>query len=367
MTATLLPVRPPEEDAAERELRDAWRAHGAAGTVLDELVAYSGRPLSLADAEGARFPLEDEPFAAAWDGYVREAGERGVWATLRDRLVQLRFPVAAGMSERPEYLAATRRGILPPAGPGLVLNAPGELRLWMQPTPAGRIGVLRVPDRGDFESLVRALTARNEPRPVAASMGACIVSGYNNWDRVAALRRTWECAHPGAGEAGWRAELQLLLPSKELYQDRFILLSDGCYSATPAEALGLEPGEWLRLSGVIRLEHECAHYLMRRVFGPMRNSLHDELLADHAGITAAVGAFRADWFLRFVGLEAYPRYRPGGRLENYRGTPPLSDAAFELLQTVVVRASQRLAAECAASGPAALISLACTSLPQLAR
>jgi hypothetical protein len=365
VTAT---VRPPAEAPAERELRDAWRAHGAAGGVLDELVAYSGRPFSHEDADGAHFPLEDEPFAAAWDGYVREAGECGAWPTLRDRLVQLRFPIAAGMSGRPEYLAATRRGIPPPAGPGLALNAPGELRLWMHPTPAGRIAVLRVPDRGDFESVVRALTARNEPRPVAASMGACIVSGYNNWDRVAALRRTWECAHPGAGEGEWRAELQSLAPRKELYQDRFILLSDGYYSATPPEALGVEPAEWLRLSRVIRLEHECAHYVMRRVFGSMRSSLHDELLADHAGITAAVGAFRGDWFLRFLGLEAHPRYRPGGRLENYRGTPPLSDAAFEILQAVVVRAAERLAAaDPAPSGTAALMSIACTSLPELAR
>jgi hypothetical protein len=354
-----LPARPLE---AAAELRDAWRAHGAAGGVLDELEAYSGRPFAREDAEGVTFPLEDEPFAAAWSGYVREAGERGVWPTLRDRLVQLRFPIAAGMSERPEYLAATRRGIPPPAGPGLVLNAPDELRLWLHPTPAGRIGVLRVPDRGDFESLVRALTARNEPRPVAASMGACIVSGYNNWDRVAALRHAWERAHPRAGEAGWRAEFQSIMPRKELYQDRFILLSEGYYSATPPGALGLDPGEWLRISGVIRLEHECAHYLTRRVFGSMRNSLHDELIADHAGITAAVGSFRGEWFLRFLGLEAHPRYRPGGRLENYRGTPPLSDAAFQLLQAVVVRASDRLAAE-----PAALITIASTSLPELAR
>lgn len=366
MTGTL-PVRPREE-AAQRELRDAWRAHGAAGDVLDELVAYSGRPFSRKDAEGARFPLEDEPFAATWNGYVREAGERGAWPTLRERLVQFRFPVAAGMSERPEYLAATRRGIVPPAGPGLVLNAPGELRLWMHPTPVGRIAVLRVPDRGDFASVVRALTARNEPRPVAESMGACIVSGYNNWDRIAALRRTWQCAHPRADDGAWRAELHSLMPHKELYQDRFILLSDGYYSATPPEALGVQPGEWLRLSRVIRLEHECAHYVMRRVFGSMRNSLHDELLADHAGITAAVGAFRGDWFLRFLGLEAHPRYRPGGRMENYRGTPPLSDAAFELLQVVVVRAAKRLAAvEPAVSGPTALISMACTSLPEFAR
>ena len=39
--------------------------------------------------------------------------------------------------------------------------------------------------REDFVFLVQSLTQRNEPEPVADSMGACIVAGYNNWDRVA--------------------------------------------------------------------------------------------------------------------------------------------------------------------------------------
>ena len=67
--------------------------------------------------------------------------------------------------------------------------------------------------------------------------------------------------------------------------------------------------------------------------------LLDELLADYAGIVAAAGRYRADWFLRFLGLEDYPRYRRGGRLENYRGNPPLSDGAFRVLQTVAYRAA----------------------------
>jgi len=67
----------------------------------------------------------------------------------------------------------------------------------------------------------------------------------------------------------------------------------------------------------------------------MRNNLLDEVIADYFGITAACGRFRADWLLRFFGLESYPRYRAGGRLEHYRGDPPLSDAAFLVLQRLL--------------------------------
>jgi hypothetical protein len=81
----------------------------------------------------------------------------------------------------------------------------------------------------------------------------------------------------------------------------------------------------------------------------MRNNLIDELIADYMGITAAEGKFCADWFLRFLGLEDFPVYRVGGRLENYRGKPELSDGAFVILQSMVKSAAvnlERFDADC---------------------
>nr|WP_194085697.1 hypothetical protein [Methylomusa anaerophila] len=74
----------------------------------------------------------------------------------------------------------------------------------------------------------------------------------------------------------------------------------------------------------------------------MRNNILDELIADYIGIVAA-GHYEAGWFLRFTGLENYPLYRDGGRLEIYRGNPSLSDEAFRVLQTLVKRAAENLA------------------------
>ncbi|MDX1384805.1 MAG: hypothetical protein R3190_14225, partial [Thermoanaerobaculia bacterium] len=143
-----------------------------------------------------------------------------------------------------------------------------------------------------------------------------------------------------------------LLERKELYQDRFILLSSGPYSGVAAGALGLPEERWLELSRTIRLEHECAHYFTRRVLGSMRNTLHDELLADYAGLTAALGHFPADWFLRFLGLEDLPRVRPDGRLQSYRGEPPLSDAALAVLARLVRAAAHNLEKSDGACGDA---------------
>jgi hypothetical protein len=74
----------------------------------------------------------------------------------------------------------------------------------------------------------------------------------------------------------------------------------------------------------------------------MQDNMLDELIADYTGLSAAIGRFRAGWFLRFVGLEDFPRYRSGSRLDIYRGKPPLSDGAFRVLHRLVKAAAENL-------------------------
>lgn len=334
------PAAAVDADPREGARAEILRAFGAGAAEADELLAYN-RSL-FAVPESAGLPLPDEPFVDAWRRYAEQAATRGVLPVLREHLVQLRFPVDAGRSGDAGYQAATRRGALPERTDDLRLEDADGLRLFIHPTPAGAIPVLLATHRADFEALVRALTRKNETVPLPPSMGACMVAGYNNWGRVAELRRAWEAGEVDAGGAGdWGAAFGVLRARKELYQDRFILLSSGAYSGVPAGAMGLEPAEWSRASITIRLEHECAHYLTRRVLGSMRNNLLDELMADYAGIVAAAGRYRADWFLRFCGLEG-EGCRADGRLWNYRGDPSLSDGAFEVLQRLVRAAAAEL-------------------------
>jgi hypothetical protein len=352
--------------------RHVLAAFGAAGAVADELLTYNGGvPARLDPAARVRLPLPPEPHLEAWEAYAAEARIRGAWAVLEERLVQLRFPVREGISQSEAYRRATRQGLPPDDPGGLGLRDPGRLRLWVHASLAGPVPVLHTPDRGDFELLVQALSARNEPEPVPASMGACIVAGFNNWDRVHRYRRQWEEEDPAhALREAWDEEFRRLVPRKELYQDRFLILSDGPYSNVSAEELGLSPEEWGRLSLAIRLQHECTHYLTLRLFGHLGDCLLDEVAADYAGLVAACGHYRADWFLRFVGLEAFPRYRKGGRLENYRGRPPLSDEAFAVLQALVQSAAENLQRLDSAWGPAdrapLVLALCCSTVEELA-
>lgn len=334
-------------EQTRQELRtQILAACGADAAQVEELLAYSDKTFAQSRLPPPlTLPLEAELHVATWMQYAAIAREQGAFETLKQRLVQLQFPIQAGMSQTAAYRAATRKGEPTdrmPEATGLVLQQPDLLELQIHQSLAGAIPILVVRNRSDFVALVQAFAMRNEPQPIPDSMGACIVSGFNNWDRIRQYRHQWERANPTAcSEQDWAAEFQRLVPQKALYQDRFILLSEGPYSAVTAADLGLEAAAWRHLSLLIRLEHECTHYFTYRVLGAMHNHLLDELIADYRGIVVATGHYQADWFLRFMGLES-TCYREGGRLENYRGNPLLSAGAFKILGSLVQAAARNL-------------------------
>jgi hypothetical protein len=327
--------------------RQVLTRFGASSATTAELLTYNTNVFdhSLIAAQSV-LPLEDEPFISAWQEYAAEAQQIGGFAALRKRLVQLNFPVTAGISTTEAYQLATKKGIIPEAfcqGPGLALISPEKVEIQIQPTLAGKVPLIITAEKADFVAFLRAIMLKNEPGDVPDSQGAAMIAGYNNWDRVWQLQERFRQANSGLfTEARWAKEFAQIIPQKHLYQDKFILLSQANYSGIPAEQIHCEAAEWQRLSLIIRREHECTHYFTKRALGSMRNNMLDELIADYAGITAAIGYFKAAWFLTFVGLENYPHYREGGRLQNYRGNPPLSDEAFTILQTLVYHAAQNL-------------------------
>jgi hypothetical protein len=353
------------------------RGFGAGSGVVDELLRY-GENFFVPPRDGMprSFPLDDLPQIEAWRDYLAEASTTGVFSCLAEKLVQLRFPIREGMSRDPDYLRATRRGERPAADQeGLRLDAPDELTLELYPTACGRVPILATRNRSDFVRLLRALAHRNEPDPISDSQGASLITGLNNWDRVGRYRAQWE-ARAGSSEAaaGWPDEMERMAARKELYQDQIVLLSRGPYSDLPAASVGMSERDWLDASLVIRREHECAHLFTKRFFQSARNNLMDELIADYAGIVAAIGRYRADWFLLFLGIEN-GRHHDRGRLQNYRGEPPLSADALAVLCRVVERAARTVESfdhgpRAAARGPAGvagmIVALAALTLEELA-
>lgn len=171
-----------------------------------------------------------------------------------------------------------------PVFPNVRLKEFSSLDTALYQSFGGRIPIMHMRNREEFEKLICAIFYKGEKREIPKSMGALAIKGWKDL---------------------------LGMPH------RAILLSDGYYSAVPPEKIGLEPEEWIRKSFVLRRTHECTHYYTLRAHSFMNNALKDELIADAMGIIEAFGEYRAELFLRFVGLEHYPTYREGGRLQNY--------------------------------------------------
>ena len=124
--------------------------------------------------------------------------------------------------------------------------------------------------------------------------------------------------------------------------NKFIVLSNKPYSNIPASMLDLDDDKWKEYSLVIRREHECTHYFTNRFLGSTHNNLHDELVADFAGIVCATNNYYAKWFLIGMGLgenSADEEPMPG-RFPVY--VPTLSEKAKYIMKTILIKAAKNV-------------------------
>ena len=291
--------------------------------------------------------LRDEPHVEVWRDYAARVARSGTIATLAAFIPQLRFAIRPGMKRDATYRRVVRHGEFRSddvAGMGFHLNQPGSIAVRIHRTIAGAVPVIAVSNRDDFASLVCALANGNEPRRLPQALGACAISNFTNWHRV----HLWCHANVGAADDGSAdersARLRRALRDRAISKDRFFLLSDGPYSGVAATDMELGDEAWREISLRLRLEHESAHYITQRIVGPTFNPLVDEIAADWAAITAVAGRYRADWFLRFMGVQDESTTGAGGRLEHYCDRRIMSEAEVQRARSAVRQAALMLEA-----------------------
>ena len=176
-------------------------------------------------------------------------------------------------------------------------RSPELIEIKMYDSFAGRIPIIYVRDPDDFEQLVTNAAYRGVRPEGLEKTGASFISGKTT---------------------------------------RFIILSAKPYSNVPASELGLDTNiDWSEKSLLLRREHECTHYFTKQTYGTTNNILHDEIMADFIGIYEVFGFYRADWFLRFMGIIE----GSGDRLKFYTESlsPMVSEAVTELLKEAAYR------------------------------
>ena len=143
-------------------------------------------------------------------------------------------------------------------------HSPEKLSLEIYDSFAGKIPIITVRDPEDFEQLVTNIAYKGIRPDNISSTGASFISGKTT---------------------------------------RFIILSAKAYSNVPASELGISDASlWQEKSIRLRRGHECTHFYTKQIYGITNNILHDEIMADFIGMVEAFGFYKAEWFLRFMGI-----------------------------------------------------------------
>ena len=174
----------------------------------------------------------------------------------------------------------------------VAFRSPEMLEIKLYDSSAGKIPIISVWDTDDFEQLVTNVAYKGVRPEHLSETGASFLSNKTT---------------------------------------RFIILSAKPYSNVPACELGLpDEAEWQEKSLLLRRGHECTHYFTKQTYGITNNILHDEIIADFMGIYETFGFYKAEWFLRFMGIIK----GSGGRFVYYTKELPerVGNAVSELAE-----------------------------------
>lgn len=178
-------------------------------------------------------------------------------------------------------------------------------------TPAGPIEVLFLKDRSDFETFLQIIGHKSQPVPIARTVGAVTYLGIADWGAIAAAH----AAYVEAGGQDWGSEFARLAKQPGMFRAELVVISEGPYSNVPAAETPYGEDEWTRVSREIRLHHECAHVVCRRLMPDLVAPVWDEITADVVGLICATSDYDASLAGRFLGVTASGF--AGGRLSEY--------------------------------------------------
>ena len=163
-------------------------------------------------------------------------------------------------------------------------------------TPSGEVEALFLANRDDFETFLRCVLYRAQRRTISPTVGAMTIAGLPDWEVLRAKQ------HELMEEYGenWAEEYRAFIGEPDKYKITMLLLSEGPNSNVPAGEVGLSEDEWLERSREIRLYHELAHVVCRRLLPDDILPVWDEVTADFHGILRAFGAYDATLALRYI-------------------------------------------------------------------
>lgn len=244
------------------------------------------------------FPLEDEMFIKTWSKYEDDAASLGAFPVIRKAVPHLNFPIDDKLADTPEYKDAIFYANIKPErtdGEGLPLKDADHLQLAIIQSDAGSLPMLFVPEREDFESIIKAVNCSNTNKEVLPEITSTTMLPFRNTARIAVHRERYEKKKALMNlNTTWRDEYAKLLMKPEQYLDTFIMVSGEGASGVSASEMDLPEDEWKAKSIVIGREKEALKYYMRRIFLVEKPHPYVEFIAYYTALISAMGSFNAD-------------------------------------------------------------------------
>ena len=248
---------------------------------------------------------------------------RAVVESLAKRFPQLYVAPAEGAQDT-NRLAATR-GMVPEGANLDHFASDPEDTLYSTDTPAGPVETVFLKNRSDFETFLRIIGNKSMPVEIARTVGAITYRGIPDWGAVACAREEYLAN----GGDDWASEFARLASTPGSFRAELVVVSEGPYSNVSASMTRYSEEEWLRISREIRLHHECAHVVCRRLLPDDVLPVWDEVTADVVGLLCATGEYDAHLAALFLGVTA--NGFSGGRLSEY-----LDDEALGRIDAIAI-------------------------------
>lgn len=189
-------------------------------------------------------------------------------------------------------------------------------KLFSEVTPAGKVDVVYLEERSDFERFLQVMAYGCEPARVAAGIESAEILGITNWRRIEEkMNRYFD---ETGRRISLRDEMKMFTRNRKDYQDSIILVGSGGYCGITAEESGFDSLIWDEVSFKIKTYSSCARYIMRRLFSDYKNIIWEEMLSDCIGLLFAFNRYDVSLAKKFFGVSK-KGYDRRGKLINFCG------------------------------------------------
>lgn len=211
------------------------------------------------------------------------------------RYNQLYFTPEAGISETGLYYDVVNCGKITPEfaekmAEGLTgFSCSDKDTFFTEETPAGKIDILYLYERADFERFLQIMVYRGEPVVIDHDLDIAEINGIINWRKIE--KHMHEYFICGGEISSWREELRRFRRNKSNFQDDIIIATNCCYNGLSASDAGYESSVWDRISLKMNIYNSCSRIILRKLFPSMKNVFIEELYSDCIGMLFATDSF----------------------------------------------------------------------------